>query len=386
MLILATVLAVAGVRSASAQAADAWLTTDSVTVGDRFGLVVSVGHDGARSAVFPHDLREDSLSASSVFGLGDFEILDIRSRGSRPFSGGGVIDSVVYETTTFAIDTARVAGVPVRLDGPADTLALAAGAIVLPVTSLLPADAEDIRDLKPLAEFPRVWWPWIVGALVLAAVAAALWVHRRRQLAETGIKAEEEPSVPPYEQAMQRLHELDQLDVELSDNVKPYYVEISDVLRTYFGRRVRVKALESTTRELLDSLEYRTAEEGVPESIVDEAREILGQADLVKFADVHPVWETNRRVMTLTKSTIETTERALRSREEERRQQASESADDATADAAVDTAADAAADAAFDPLSADSRPNGSPSSESRPSTTPSADSSPTDPYAPPESR
>lgn len=380
---LATVLAIAGSRSASAQAADAWLTTDSVTVGDRFGLVVSVGHDGSRSAVFPHDLRPDSLSASSVFGLGDFEILDIRSRGSRRFSGGGIIDSVVYETTTFAIDTARVAGVPVRLDGAADTLALAAGAVMLPVTSLVPADAEDIRDLKPLAEFPRVWWPWIAGALVLAAVAAALWVYRRRQLRDAGLEATEEPPVPPYEQAMQRLHELERLDVELSDNVKPYYVEISDVLRTYLGRRVRVKALESTTRELLNSLEHRSAEEGVPESIVEEAREILGQADLVKFADLHPVWETNRRVMTLTKSTIETTERALRSREEERRRAAAESS------ASSSSESDASMSPPADSGDPDTRSRGSRAADSSVSDVSSgapSGSSPSDLYAPPESR
>ena len=52
--------------------------------GDRFGLVVAVGHDGSMRAAFPHDLLPDSLSTSTAFAIGDFEILDIRSAGSRP--------------------------------------------------------------------------------------------------------------------------------------------------------------------------------------------------------------------------------------------------------------------------------------------------------------
>lgn len=366
---LALAAAVTVGRTAAAQEVDAWPTTDSVTVGDRFGLVVAVGHDGGRTVLFPHELRPDSLARTAAFGLGDFEVLDIRSRGSRAFSGGGIIDSVVYETTTFALDTARVAGVPVGLVGPVDTLTLAADAVMLPVTSLVPADAEDVRDLKPLAEFPRVWWPWIVGLMALAGVAGALWYYRRKQLETADVEEDTEPPVPPYEQAMQRLHELERLDVELSDNVKPYYVEISDVLRTYLGRRVSVKALESTTRELLDSLEDRTVERGVPERVVDEAREILDQADLVKFADARPVWEKNRRVMTLTKSTIETTERALREREAE----------------LVRATARPPAGAGGDGANGSERATAGPAPGSS-SIESSGDSRPSDPFAPPGSR
>ena len=42
--------------------------------------------------------------------------------GGRPYDLGGRIDSVVYEATTFALDTARVAGIPVGLASPVDTL------------------------------------------------------------------------------------------------------------------------------------------------------------------------------------------------------------------------------------------------------------------------
>lgn len=412
---LLAVSAIAGTRQSAAQAADAYAATDSVTVGDRFGLVVAVGHDGSRTAVFPHELLPDSLARTAAFALGDFEVLDIRSSGSRPYSSGGLIDSVIYETTTFAIDTARVAGIPVSLAGQTDTLTLVAGSVILPVTSLVPADAEDIRDLKPLAEFPRVWWPWIVGLLALAAVAAALWYYRRRNLADEGDAEDVEPLVPPYEQAMQRLHELERIDVDMTENVKPYYVEISDVLRTYLGRRVRVKALESTTRELLESLEHRTSESGVPDSVVNEARQILGQADLVKFADDRPVWETSRRVMTLTKSTIETTERALRSREDELRHRAAESASEHASDDSTSSGDGAPTGSGSRSPSAAVRPNGgddagdmSPASGSGgaenvssasatggiKNVSPAADSGgassgptrPSDPFAPPESR
>jgi hypothetical protein len=327
-LLLAAVWAAGGTHAAFGQRAEAYVTADSVTVGDRFGLVVLAGHDDDRTSLFPHDMIPDSIATGSAFGLGDFEILGVRSEGSRPWPDGGVIDSVVYETTTFALDTALVANIPVRLVAAGDTLLAASNGIMLPVTSLVPADAQDIRDIKPLAEFPRVWWPWIVGVLVLAAVAAALWYYRRKTMAGAAEGGFVEPPIPPYEEAMQRLHDLERLDVELEANVKPYYIELSDLLRTYLGRRIHVKALEATTGELISSLERKSSDEGIPDSVVDETREILDQADLVKFADLNPVWETNRHVKTLTRSAIERAERALREQEQEKLRRAAERARD----------------------------------------------------------
>ena len=207
-------------RPASAQQYEIYVSTDSVTIGDRFALTLIVGHDGARSAVFPHEMLPDSLGLEPVFGLGDFEIVRTISQGGRAYDLGGRIDSVVYEATTFALDTARVAGIPVGLAAGADTLMGFTPPLFLQIGSLVPQNAEEIKDLADLAQFERSLWPWIVGVLAVLAVIYGLWWWRRHGLQETDGKSPDmEPKIPPYEEALERLAALQSMDLSDSENL-----------------------------------------------------------------------------------------------------------------------------------------------------------------------
>ncbi|MEQ9105573.1 MAG: hypothetical protein RIE53_12855 [Rhodothermales bacterium] len=309
-----------------AQQTEAYVSVDSTRIGDRFELTVVIGHDGSRSPVFPHHLIPDSLRSMAHFALGDFEILDVRKEGGRPYGNSGRLDSVVYEATTFAIDTARVSGIPVGLarstdtpsDGlatPADTLRFASQPLFLPVVSLLEPTTEDIRDITEVAEFPRSWWPWVLLGLVLAAAIAAWFWYRLRQ-ADDVEAAPAPPPVPPVDVALERLTRLEAIDLRALPDVKSYYVELADILRTYFGQRANVPALEATTRELVDKLTRLRADRPVPRALIRDLHDILDQSDLVKFADIQPVVDRTRAILQQTRETVEKTEAAYRAAEQ----------------------------------------------------------------------
>lgn len=308
---------------ASAQQLEVHLSADSVTVGDRFELVVVAGHDGTREPIFPHDLLPDSLQSSAFFTLGDFEILGVLGRGSREWPDGGRIDSVIYEATTFALDTARVAGIPVGLALAGDTLQAATPSAFLRIGSLVPDDATEIKGLAELATFKRSWWPWIVGLLALAAVLYGLWRWRNRGDEEAAETVGAEPAIPPYQQALERLTNLQNEDLSDPDRIKPFYVELTDILRTYVGRRTHVPALESTTRELLQRLRSSASGTMLPDDVMKEIDKVLTHSDLVKFADLRPILEQTRAMVDETRNVIEGTESAYREeemrRERERR-------------------------------------------------------------------
>jgi len=329
-IIFSLALLLLAVPNTRAQQAETYASVDSVTVGDRFELTVVLGHDGSREAVFPHDLLPDSLQANTIFALGDFEILDVLRRGSRPYETGGQIDSVVYEATTFALDTARVAGIPIGLAAASDTLTALAPGTFVRIGSLVPDDATELKDLAPLAEFDRVWWPWILGLLALAAVIGGLWWrHRNKDTDKVDDESNAEPAIPPYQQAVDRLVALQQVDLSDPDQVKPFYVELTDILRTYVGRRANVPALETTTRELLDRLRSAASSGPLPEDVISEIDLVLSHADLVKFADLRPILEQTRAMVDETRGAIEDTESVYREEElkrEKARQAALEAA------------------------------------------------------------
>lgn len=296
--------------TARAQQVDVFVSADSVTVGERFYLSLVAEHNIMQEPVFPEPTIDDSL-------FGDLEVIRRVAQEQRYLGQaqpGTRVDSVVYEVTTFALDTAYVPPIPVRFSANEDTFSVAAPPTFVPVISLVPADAEGIQDLAPLAEFPRPLWPWILLALVLLIAAVLLWIYYRRRQ-EAGPPAAvlpPEPTVSPYDEALDRLRKLEEWDLADEAAAKPFYVELSDLLRTYLERRLNVAALEMTTRELVEGLRRQATRSDVPEEVAAQVQRVLDVADLAKFAEVHPTPEQGRRAVSETHTTLQTVETALR--------------------------------------------------------------------------
>lgn len=265
--------------AASAQTVRLHVLADSVTVGERFEVAVAVERDAGVQTVFPEPPGA-ATAVSDPLEAGETELLALR-RLPPDVRGDVRVDSAVFEAATFALDSARVGPVRLRLVAGGDTTEAASPSAFVGVRSLVPAETEEPLGLAPLAEFPRAWGPWLVAALLVLALLGALWWwlrRRRRAPADTS-------ALPPHEELVVRLDRLEAARPDTPDAVKPFYVELSDALRTYLARSLGVPAREVTTRELLDLLERN---EHVPYEARDPLAEVLRRADLVKFAEYIP--------------------------------------------------------------------------------------------------
>jgi len=319
--ILFAALSLLLVAPALAQRYDAYSLADSVTIGERFEILVSVEHDGDRSPLFPHDFLRHSLSAGTAFELGGFTVLGNTPVARRRISSGWVIDSLRYEVATFELDSAYVPTMPIGLVAAADTLVADTPPVIVWVKSLVPDDAEGIRDITGLAEFPGTSWIWyLLPAALLAALAYWYWKRRQRGEEVEEIEQAVVPTEPPWEQAQRRLQLLEQMDLSNPDNIKPFFIELSELLRTYLARRTHVPALESTTNELIQKLKLALDRGVVPVDILAEVEGVLCHADLVKFADMHPVSDEGRSALYRTRTAILETEKEFNARQEARRE------------------------------------------------------------------
>ncbi|WP_457652508.1 hypothetical protein [Rhodocaloribacter sp.] len=292
--------------AAHGQRVTASVSADSVTVGQRFFLTLLVDHAPTERPVFPDEAPAEIDTTTGHVRLGDLEILARAAYATRPLDGG-VRDSLVYEVATFALDTAFVPPIPVHFTADADTLTAASEPFFVPVISLVPADAQDIRDLAPLAEFPRPMWAWaLLGAVALILAALAVYYRRTRAPEEPPpVTSAPAPPASPYREAVERLRRLETRDPE---EAKPYYVELSETLRTYLSRRLGVSAMEETTTELVHDLK-RYAERGqVAESVVEEVHAVLSLADFVKFADARPPAPRGREALARARTAVQTVE------------------------------------------------------------------------------
>ncbi len=262
-----------------AQRVDAYLSEDSVYVGDRFTLTLIALHGFDEMPSFP--------STDSAFG--DILPVDLISAGTRFMDADIRLDSAVYEVTTFALDTARLAPLIIGFSG--NTVTAVTPARELRVTSMVPQDASGIRDMASPVEFGRPLWPYVFLGLAVLIAAVLIWymIWRRRQPAPLPVTETEDLDLPsPSAIALERLRALENTPLTKRVQVEAYYVELSDTLRTYVEDRLLIPALESTTTELIRDLVHPNVQHQIPAGIPEQLKQILSLADLVKFADVTP--------------------------------------------------------------------------------------------------
>ncbi|MGK0385984.1 MAG: hypothetical protein ACI849_000590, partial [Patiriisocius sp.] len=100
---------------------------------------------------------------------------------------------------------------------------------------------------KPSFEITKILF-WLVPLLI---IAAAIWYFLRRKKK----KAEAEKQLPPYEEALVALKELDKSEYLLQNKSKEYYSLLTEIVKRYLDREVDNAALESTTDELIERLQ-----------------------------------------------------------------------------------------------------------------------------------
>ncbi len=157
------------------------------------------------------------------------------------------------------------------------------------VTAVLPAAGNPaLRDIRELEQRPVSQWPWI--GVVLAVLATALLVSRRRRrgAATVLVEPDETQSVASapgaYDVALARLHQIEAEGWPARGMVEAHYEAVAHTLRLYLEDAHQVGALERTTAELVWALPPELGKGGLR----DACREVLNEADLVKFAEARP--------------------------------------------------------------------------------------------------
>jgi len=88
------------------------------------------------------------------------------------------------------------------------------------------------------------------------------------------------------------------------DECKPFYTELSLILRTYLEGRFSLNAPDETTEEIVEELSRSPELNGAQRNILQE---FMRQADIVKFAKGHPDRPTMESAFNTTRQFVEET-------------------------------------------------------------------------------
>lgn len=129
---------------------------------------------------------------------------------------------------------------------------------------------------------------WAIALLILIGLLVYYFIYKKKKEEKEVIVV---PSLPPYEEAIQKLQELDNKLLWQNNHIKKYYSELTGIVRAYIERELKIPALESTTDELIDTLkdfdEIKSIE--TTKETIQKLKELLQESDLVKFAKSKPL-------------------------------------------------------------------------------------------------
>ena len=295
-------LLVAG--GAAGQTARLYVLADTVGVGEPFRVAVAVDHAPGRQTAFPA-VPAESPEAAPLVTFGDAEAVAVR-RLPPSVRGAVRTDSAVYTVAAFAVDSAQVGPVEVRVD----TAAVSTGAVWVPVRSLLTgAPPYEPSALGRPDDYPSATPVWIaLGGLAALVLGGAAWwaVRVLRQ-------PRPEAATAPYPAALARLTALDTEAPQTPAEIERHVVAARAVLREYLAARLGVPALEATTAELDAALR---ADARVASGAADAVRAALVPADLVAFAGARPAPPAVATFRDRTRAAVETVEGDVRARKE----------------------------------------------------------------------
>ena len=179
-------------------------------------------------------------------------------------------DSVLINVATIAVDTSQQKPFPIKS---------------------IQTEPLVYDDFKP-------YLIWVVLALLLIG----LFIYYLKTRKKPEIKEIETVDIlPPYQEALEKLQELDDKLLWQNNEIKKYYSELTEIVRVFIEKELEIPALEITTFELISLLsDYNTPKNiNITKETVRKLNALLQEADLVKFAKSTPLSheiEEDRRV------------------------------------------------------------------------------------------
>jgi hypothetical protein len=227
------------------------------------------------------------VNLPASFDAGDFEVLD-RKETASPDGAEKRFDLTVVAWKPGQLS---LPGIPITYiaKGKGDVKQIKTAPLDVEVEAVLgEPEKADLRPLAPPVDVYVKDWTLVYvaaavgGAVVLGGIGFIIGrvVKRRRRRAAPAELALDLRA--PHEIALERLRLLERSGRLDEVDRRPFYFEVTEIVRDYLGRRFGFDALDMTSFELLGALERAAA----PEPVRADVERWLAGCDLIKYARV----------------------------------------------------------------------------------------------------
>ncbi|MCD4793126.1 MAG: BatD family protein [Bacteroidales bacterium] len=149
-----------------------------------------------------------------------------------------------------------------------------------------------IVDIKPPVETPMTFKEfinrfgiYIIAFLIVVILIFVVRYFYKKRKDNKLVFTKPKPKIPVHVHTLEQLKVLKKKELHKKEILKPFYTELSFIIRSYIENRFKIEALESITNEIID--EFSKTEFANDETI-SKLEELLSLSDLVKFAKNRP--------------------------------------------------------------------------------------------------
>ena len=248
------------------------IDTTSIRIGEQFQLKISVAE--TQNVIIPKiqlkglevidstriDTIKNSLIRRYILTGFDSGAFYIPQQQIFVKNQAFLTDSLLINIATIAIDTLKVKKFPIK----------------------------SIKKEPYTFDDFRIYIYLILAILAIIGFWIYWFVIRKRKETED---APTYRTLPPFEEAILRLNELDEKLLWQNNKIKEYYSELTEIVRGYIERELKVPALENTTDEVLAMIKgFKNADSiETSKETIKKLKDLLQEADLVKFAKSKPL-------------------------------------------------------------------------------------------------
>ena len=254
-----------------------YVDKDQILIGEQFRIKIDASYkQGAYKVTMPE--IPDSIA--------HFEVVE---RSKPDTISGDVINSVQQIITFTSFDSGKwitpslfVTFDPIK---PDTTITVLIDSFPINVSYSPPDSTNQLRDIKPIREVTvkDYFWYYLIGGALLAIVIGWLvyrYIKNRKKKSPDVFVS----SLSPFEEAMQSLGKLKELDLQNGVEIKQYHIHLSAIFKRYLSRFHNKNLMNKTTYDVLIHL----TENGFVSDRLSKIAVSLRTGDAVKFAKYLP--------------------------------------------------------------------------------------------------
>lgn len=286
-----------------------------ITVGDRVNLTLEISADAGKNIQFP-SFDKVIIPGIEIINQSDIQ-KDKKDRFLKQTITVTAFDDSLFliKGFKFIVDGDTLISNPVKLKvnyfKPDSTF----------ISKIDTTQMLKIADIKAPIDAPmtfkefmhRFGWYIIAGLLLAILIFIIIKYIKKRKIENKPLFVKEKPKIPAHITAIERINKLKNKGLHKKEDLKPFYTELSTIIRMYVEDRFNIQALEQITSEIID--EFDKTDFGTVE-LKNKLQELLSLSDTVKFAKNKPDIHENEIMIEYAISFVNKTKEIIEEQEE----------------------------------------------------------------------